>query len=187
MSTIPPGYVRVTELLTPYSGLNNIDPIVLAKAADRGKRAHNYCELHAQSLLIDDIDDDCNGFLDSFKQWFDDHVDYVVSLEKRVYEHSMRITGQYDMIVKFKGAIDHVLVDIKTPVSANRTWAIQTAAYYYMINKNQPEPLVTRRGCLMIDRNGTKAKFKEYVAHDHDVQIFLGIARAYRYFNPISL
>ena len=178
---IPEGYVRVTDLLKPYSGLSGIDPVVLAKAADRGKRAHTYCELYAQSLLIEEIDEDCKGFVESFKKWMDVAKPEIISLEERLYDHDYRLTGAYDMIVNFPGSTDRVLVDIKTPVQANATWPLQTSAYEFMLLK-QERP-VQRRGCLMIDRNGSVANFKEHTNME-DRAIFIGILRAYRYFNP---
>ena len=183
---IPAGYVRVTELLAPYNGLQGIDPLVLAKAADRGKRAHGYCELYAQSLLIGEVDDDCKGFVESFKNWFDNVVDEVVSFEERLFDEEHRLTGQYDLIIKMKGSKDHVLIDIKTPQSASKTWPLQTAAYMWMLNRRQLERVVQRRGCLMIDRKGSPACFKEHgssPAEDiTDRSVFLGILQTYRYF-----
>jgi PD-(D/E)XK nuclease superfamily protein len=183
---IPEGYVRVTDLLAPYNGLQGIDPIVLEKAADRGKRVHAYCELYAQSLLIGDIDDDCKGYVDSFSDWFDSIVAEVLSFEERIFDQEHRLTGQYDLIVKFKGSDSKILIDIKTPAQSNPTWALQTAAYMWMLNRKGPERLVDRRGCLMIDRNGKFATFKEYGTSPsddiRDRSVFIGILEAYRYF-----
>ena len=178
---IPDGYVRVTELLAPYSGLSGIDPLVLAKAADRGKRAHTYCELYAQSMLIEEVDEDCKGFVESFAKWMEIVKPEILSLEERLLDPEYRLTGAYDMIVRFPGSRDKVLVDIKTPISSNKTWSLQTAAYDFMLLKQQRP--VQRRGCLMIDRKGSVASFKEH-SNIEDRSIFLGILRAYRYFNP---
>lgn len=181
---IPDGYVRVTELLSPYSGLQGIDPIVLQKAADRGQRVHNYCELYAQSLLIDQPDAECQGYVESFKRWFDSTVDKVISLEQRLYHHGYKVTGKYDMIVLFKGSPSPVLVDIKTPANVGKTWGLQTAAYQWMHDTDFTNGFfIMRRGCLMVDKHGKNAAFKEY-GNENDREIFLSILKTYRYFNP---
>lgn len=178
---IPEGYVRVTQLLQPYNGLEKIQPETLANAAERGKRAHAYCELYAQSMLIEEVSDDCKGYVESFKRWIELVKPEILSLEERIVNEQYKVTGKYDMIVKLPGSSDKILVDIKTPLSPNRTWPLQTAAYHWMLSsKGNP---VERRGCLMIDRYGKIASFREH-NNSKDAEIFLGILRAYRYVNP---
>ena len=180
---IPVGYVRVTELLAPYSGLQSVDPIVLAKAADRGQRVHDYCELYAQSLLIEEPDEDCKRYVESFKRWFDSVVSDVIGIEERLYDEEYRVTGKYDLLVKMKGSDQVVLVDIKTPQNQSKTWPLQTAAYFWMLNSKQYERVAQRRGCLIVDKNGGDARFMEHTRDIEDRSIFLGILSTYRYFN----
>lgn len=179
---IPPNYVRVTTLLAPYSGLEGINPQVLATAADRGTRVHNYCELYAQSLLIEVDDADCKGYFLSFKNWFDTVVSEVISIEERLFYEEYRVTGKYDLIVKMRGSDDQILVDIKTPASSSKTWAIQTAAYVFMKNQNTKNPL-SRRGCLKLEKSGKPATFFEHTENERDEKLFLSLAQIYRYFN----
>lgn len=177
---IPQGYVRVTALLEPYSGLKGIDPLVLAKAGDRGRRVHDYCELLAQDMLIDEVDDDCKGYIASFEDWLKVVQPRIISLEERVFEHEYRLTGKFDMICQFPGSEDYVLIDYKTPQTINRTWRLQTAAYQWMLVMGKRT--IHRRGCLMLNRSGGPAVFKEHTDME-DRSIFLGILHAYRFFN----
>lgn len=38
------GFVRVTEILSPFSGLDKVPKDILANAANRGTRVHDVCE-----------------------------------------------------------------------------------------------------------------------------------------------
>lgn len=180
---IPVGYTRVTEVLNAYSGLQDIDPVVLAKAADRGTRVHNFCELYARNLLIEEPDDDCIVYVNAFKEWFDRSVEHVEMLEERISSPKYRLTGKFDLLIRFKGDDALSIVDIKTPQTKGATWALQTAAYRILM-REELGINANRRGCLMLPNTGASAKFVEYKQHEQDEDLYLSALRLYRYFHP---
>lgn len=179
---IPLGYIRVTEVLKLYSGLDAIDPEVLAKAADRGKRVHGFCELYVRNLLIDDPDDDCRNYVDSFKDWFDSMVDDVIMIEERMNSEKYRLSGKFDLLVKLKGCDCFTLVDIKTPLAVSRTWPLQTAAYRMLLREDKGIN-AGRRACLMLPRTeGALPMFIEYKEHERDEALYLKALELHRFF-----
>lgn len=181
---IPEGYARVTEVLKPYSGLDGIDERVLARAADRGTRVHDFCELYARNLLIEDPDEDCKIYVEAFKEWFDNAVDEVIMMEERLNSATYKLSGKFDLLVRFKGDDELTIVDIKTPQNQSKTWNLQTAAYRILL-RDVKGIEANRRGCLMLPNDSpTKrsAKFVEFVDHEVDQDLYLSALQLYRFF-----
>ena len=178
---IPEGYLRVTEVLTPFSTLGGIDPTILANAADRGSRVHAYCESHALGLFVADVDDDCKNYFEVFKVWFDDMVEKVLFTEERLNSHIYRISGAFDMIAILKGDSRPTLVDIKTPASPSTSWQLQTAAYQ-LLAKEVLGIDVERRICLMLPKYKDMVKVVEYADHKRDQELYLKALELYRFF-----
>jgi hypothetical protein len=179
---IPPGYARVTEVLEPYTSFDGIDSAVLKKAADRGTRVHKYCELYVQNLLIEKVDGECKPYVDSFIQWFDSMVKEVWVSEMRLSCSKYFISGKLDLIVTLKGDTTETLVDLKTPQQASQSWQLQTAAYRYLIRVSQGID-ITRRVCLILDKEGKLPRLVEYTDHERDERLFLSAAELFHFFN----
>jgi len=177
----PPGYLRVTEVLQPFSTLGDIDPQTLANAADRGTRVHAYCEAHALGLFVEEYADDCKNYVECFKKWFDEMVVNVLHAEVRLNSPTYRISGACDLMVILKGDTCATLVDIKTPASAQMSWQLQTAAYQLLSEEVlhiRPE----RRICLMLPKTGDRVTIKEYMDHDRDQELYIKALELYRFF-----
>lgn len=179
---IPPGYLRVTQVLTPFSTLDQLDPAVVAKAAHRGSRVHAYCESYALGLFVADVDDDCKNYFDVFTHWFDETVDQVIYTEQRCNSPTYRISGAFDMIARLKGDNQLTLVDIKTPASPSASWQLQTAAYQLLSLECLNES-VQRRICLMLPKTSYVARVVEYEDHKRDQELYLKALELYRFFN----
>jgi hypothetical protein len=179
---IPAGYLRVTEVLKPYSTLNEIDPKTVAHAADRGTRVHAYCESHALNLFVAEVDEDCKNYVDVFKTWFDEMVVKVVHTEVRLNSPTYRISGAFDLLAILKGDTEPTLIDIKTPMTASCSWQLQTAAYQ-LLAKELLNIDVKRRICLMLPKYDTKPTIKEYEDHQRDQELYLKALELYRFFN----
>jgi|SRR5271169_993228 len=182
--SIPDGYTRVTEILKPFSKFENIKPEVLQNAADRGTRVHSFCEMYANNLFIDDIDDDCKGYIQSFKPWWDEMVVKLIYSEQRINNDQFKISGKFDFVVLLKGDPENhwTILDIKTPSTISKTWALQTAAYDVLLAHEGVE--CYRRACLMLDKKGSVAKFVEFTDHLNDADLFYKALELYRFFNP---
>jgi len=77
-------YTRVTTILYPFSGLQNVDPDILANAANRGTKVHKICEGIINGLGEIGIEDETWGYVESFKQWWSKGID-VVKVEERFW------------------------------------------------------------------------------------------------------
>ena len=178
---IPEGYLRVTEVLNPFSKLHEIDPQVLANAADRGRRAHKWCTLHALNMLFGEVDADCKEYVESWKTWFDAYVGKVLMPPKRINSPHYRISGEFDLFVKMKGEEGTTLLDIKTPANVSASWQLQTAAYKMLLEDELGE-IVDRRIVVMLPKFGGKARIIEHLEHDLDEKKYLNALELYRHF-----
>lgn len=125
--------MRVTEILSPFSGLDRIPKDILANAAKRGTKVHDICEGIVKGLGEWGIDDETRGYVHSFKKWWETGIK-VLALEQRFYCSELMITGQVDMIIESEeGAI---ILDLKTSSKPSKTWPLQGSAYAYMARKN---------------------------------------------------
>jgi hypothetical protein len=57
----------------------------------------------------------------------------------RLYDDTLRFTGEFDMIVKLKGNNKIALLDIKTSYTTSKTWPVQLAAYSHLCRSNDYE------------------------------------------------
>ena len=180
-SEIPNGYLRVTQVLEPFSKLHLIDKEVVQRAADRGTRVHKFCTLYALNLLVTDVDHDCKPYFESFKTWFDNMVSKVLLAPFRINSAKYRLSGEFDLVVTLKGECKAVLLDLKTPASESPSWALQTAAYS-MLLRDEAKSVVERRAALRLCKMGLAAAFVEYTDHDGDEKKYLNALELYRYF-----
>ena len=131
MSTsIDENFLRITTVLSPFSGLDKVDPEILAKAARRGNIVHSICDAMIESIGYDDLG--VEGYIGSFKHWFPGKE--FIDKPKRWYCHDLMITGECDALYKNETGL--TLVDFKTPVKASKTWFLQASAYHYLGSKN---------------------------------------------------
>lgn len=186
-------YTRVTAVLSPFSGLNLIDPEVLSNAANRGTCVHNLCD-----LLI------CLGFLEEeeidshIKKYArnDEHfekekkliVKMLTSFDKwrigkrfenkpeRFFDDDLMITGECDMIYKNSHGY-RVLVDLKTPVSVSKTWPLQGSAYSYMSKKSG----LKIDFIVFVQLSRSNAEAKEHF-YEENFPLFKSALDMYRYF-----
>lgn len=62
-------YIRVTEVLSPFTGLSSIPKHIVENAANRGTRVHAICESIVKGLGEFDMDAETTGYVKSFKHW----------------------------------------------------------------------------------------------------------------------
>lgn len=178
---IPPGYTRVTEILDAYTDFNGVPPAVLAHAAERGERIHRYCELYSLSMLIEEPDEECKPYVDSFIRWFDYSVACVIHSELRISSKKYKLSGKFDLLVKMKGDTELTIVDIKSPQTKSSTWQLQTAAYRFLL-REELKINAHRRICLIVDNEGGNIRVVEYSNHDLDERLYLNAFELHRFF-----
>ena len=104
-------YNRVTSVLYPFSGLDKIDPNIVAYAGQRGTKVHKICEAIIQDLGEIDVDEETWGYVESFKKWWSLGHDLVL-MEHRFFDDDLEITGQMDLIINTPEGL--AIVDLKT-------------------------------------------------------------------------
>lgn len=167
-------YTRVTNVLYPFSGLDKIDPYVLAHAADRGTRVHKICEGIIQGLGELDIDDETVGYVDSFKMWWQDGHD-VVAMEQRFWDDDLELTGQVDLILNTPEGL--TVFDLKTSSKPSLTWPVQGTAYAYLAQKAGYN--IKKIQFLHLNRNGKAPKVFDYPI---DEMLFLSVLKVWEHF-----
>lgn len=172
----------VTQILQPWSGLQNIPSEVLAKAAARGVDVHFICLNYAQGLWVPpDLAAPHQGYFDSFRRWFDVTVIECFGVETELTSPIYNFMGHPDLPCRLKGDSAGTVVDIKTPLILSKTWPIQTAAYRYLLRANDHD--IRRHGTLRLSKEGKRAKFNGF-SKEYDVHwlVFLSCLNAYNYF-----
>lgn len=168
-------YTRVTNVLYPFSGLEKIDPSILAHAADRGTRVHKICEGIVQGLGELGVDDETKGYVDSFKQWWELGHE-VIMMEQRFWCDKLELTGQVDLIIKTpEGKL--AVVDLKTSSKPSKTWEAQGNAYAYLAKQSKHD--IEKIYFLHLNKLGKEPKIYEY---EIDHSFFLAIYRVWNHF-----
>lgn len=167
-------YRRVTEILYPFSGLEKIDPEIVAHAAERGTKVHQICEAIMGDLGEIGVDEETRPYVESFKKWWEIGWS-VVAMEKRFWDDELAITGQLDLIIQTDQGL--AIVDIKTSYKPSKTWKLQGSAYAYLARKAGYD--VKRLYFLHLDRKGRMPKLIEY---EIDEGFFLRVLEVYQYF-----
>lgn len=167
-------YLRVTEMLSPFSGMQYVDKQILENACVRGTRVHKACEGIAKGLDGWDLPEEYQGYIDSFKKWHDKGQEYL-EVEKRLYCSELGITGQIDFIVK--GSDGCLIVDLKTSQRESKTWLLQGTAYSYLAKKAGYD--VKGILFLKVERDGSEPKAYLY---DENMDLFMEVYNVYKYF-----
>jgi hypothetical protein len=168
-------YTRVTNILYPFSGLDKIDPCVLAYAADRGTRVHKICEGIIQGLGEIGVDEETQGYVDSFKQWWAIGHD-VIMMEQRFWDDELEITGQVDLIIRRPSGLLGI-VDLKTSSKPSKTWPIQGNAYAYLAKKSKH--WINEIQFIHLNKNGGAPRIYDYPV---DPALFLSVHSVWSHF-----
>ena len=170
----------VTQVVAPWSDFSRIRPDVLVAAAERGTEVHRLCEMIARGEWFPPPPPEIDGYVESFRRWFDLSVASVICTEERLFDHALGFSGRPDLIVEVEGG-NIALVDIKTPVAHQRLWALQLAAYTHLCTINHfPVELV---GSLRLNPYGGVPTMQWYEQQAEDLTVFLSALNVWRYIN----
>lgn len=151
------GYLRVTEVLSPFSGLHLIPKNILEAAGERGIKVHEHCDAIMKNLCPFGIDDKASGYTQSFQNWAIDKK--FIDKPGRLYCDKYKITGEIDGIYQDKdGSL--VLIDIKTPQNEGVTWRYQGSAYSYLCRNIGIN--ISRIEFIKVDKDGKDCKIFQY-------------------------
>ncbi len=164
-------YDRVTSVLAPFSGLDKINPEILKNAADRGTLVHKMCDALIEGVGIDDMG--IEGYMDSFKSWYVDHV--FVDKPSRWYCEELMITGECDAL--YDNGDGLTLVDFKTPLRESKTWVLQASAYHYLGCKAGLH--IANIEFVRLKKDG---KSPQVISYNPDMDTFMKCLEIYRMF-----
>lgn len=167
-------YLRVTETLYPFSGLQNIDQEIVQKAARRGTKVHKICEAIASGLGEMGVTDEVKGYIDSFKIWWGEGRK-IAAMEERFWDDTLFLTGQVDFILEEPEGL--VICDLKTSYAPSKTWMPQGCAYAYLA-KSAGYPI---KGIKFIHLN-KQGKPPKVHTYEMDETIFLACLLVYTQF-----
>jgi len=172
--TIKAGYTRVSDIISPHSGYDTIHPDILANAANRGTRIHNYCFEQISGLTPFFLKDEDIGYFNSFMSWFDG---LPVQCERRLYDDELMITGEIDIIKPVKGGFK--IIDLKTSSQQNPAWMAQAGGYAYLMQKNKMN--VVGIEFIHLQKNGKKPFVVEFDV-EQSINLFKSCYLVYNHF-----
>lgn len=170
----------VTETISPWADFSKIPPSVLQAAADRGTAVHKLCARYAAGEFVVCDDNSLIGYYRGFTDWFDSMVSEVILIEERLVDDSFGYHGMPDLVVHLKSG-ENALVDLKTPITSQRLWQIQIAAYRHLVEKSGHK--IDKAGSLQLSPEGKTAKMEWYEKGAQDFNVFLSALNVYRFLN----
>lgn len=167
-------YIRISTILEPFSGMDKIDPEIVANAARRGTQVHLICEAIATGFGDVGVDDETAPYIKSFMYWWDTSPE-VISMEERLYDDELQITGKFDFLIKTKDGL--AIIDLKTSYQESKTWPVQGNAYAYLASKSGYD--IKKIYFIHLKRDGSPPRIYDYPV-DHS--LFLDTYRIYKHF-----
>ena len=171
----------VTTVLSPYADFSGIPSHVLEAAAERGTRFHRYASARLQGLLLPPVTADIQGFVVSWEQWAAEQIDQVYAAEIALQDDVFGYCGHVDAIIRIRGDKKLTVVDWKTPIQAQKTWELQTAAYRHLGCLAGYD--IGRDMSVRPDRDGGRARVTEYTRYPLALKSFLGALSVWRFLN----
>ena len=165
-------YVRVTTVLSPFSGMDKVNPEVLLNACIRGTKVHLICDAIVEGMGYPE-DREISGYIESFNKWCIGKQ--FVQKPERFYCNEYMITGELDLLYKNETGL--TLVDLKTSRVESKTWILQGSAYSYMAKKENLN--ITKIEFVKLDKDGKEPKVFTY---EEDFKLFLNCLETYNYF-----
>jgi len=132
-------YTRVSEILAIFQAYAHVDRAKLKKAQDIGTNIHSAIESYFKDEFIP-LDSRKAPYFESFLRWADSFHPIPIASETRLYDHILRITGQFDLLATLDGV--PFLIDFKTGSWAHpEIWEMQMTFYRYLMGVNgMPKP-----------------------------------------------
>jgi len=178
---------RVSQVLKPFSGYENIPAGTLEEASIRGTRRHAACSSLALAVPILRRDSEDEGYVQSFKDWFKRYVLRAVLVSERLYDPKLNFSGEPDFLFELHPMIkeikagDLVIVDLKPEWTQGRpAWACQCSAYLHLAKANGYPAKIA--ASLHPDQDGGPARLEWYKNSPRDFAAFLNALNAHNYF-----
>jgi hypothetical protein len=176
---MPSVTVVISTVFKHWFNFDMVPEGVLEEAKKRGVDVHHSCAVLAQGLFPM-IAPEYQGYLDSFRRWFDLMVEDVLLSEERLVDPVLGYHGCPDLLVRSKQG-EIILVDLKTPQVLMPTWKWQLAAYDHLVEINKGWK-IERCGSLRLNSDGGPAKMEYYEDRDRrrNFMVFLSALNVYK-------
>ena len=181
---IKEGYLRTTEIIQPFTGIEFIPDYILQSAGNFGTQ----CHYHIQNLLSGfetPVENDLMvGCLNSFSRFWKDSmhefVDGKITLEKRLYDDVNMISGAVDCIIETESKT--YVFDWKTSKAMHtKTFRLQGACYRYLLEINGYKN-VCNPTFVQLHRCGKEPSLFTSENYDEDLERFFNCLDLYKYF-----
>lgn len=170
-----PSVTRILSVLNNFSG---IPPERLEAAANRGTEVHSQCAAYAMGAF--GVDED-NRYVQSYIRWYDSMVVQAHAVEREFSHPRLGYVGHPDLVATIRWHGDCV-IDLKTPITQSRAWALQVAAYAELVQSQDGGLLIQNQGALMLDPDGGPPRMVWYPERDEYFALFLSAQNLWRYF-----
>lgn len=177
-------YDRITEVLTPFTGIEFISADILENAAQRGTEVHKFIEGVLKGWEFHVEHGTIKPYIDSFRTFWEksNHAfeGGKIILEERLYCDKHRITGQADVIIKMKDRT--YIIDWKTSSAPQKSWHLQGAAYKYLCEVNGYSN-VDDVLFVKLNNDGKAPSLHKSSEHKDNLETFFKCLDLYRWFN----
>lgn len=172
---------RVTEILRPFTGYDQVPKDILERASARGTSTHALCAGIAKGNWIPDgmIGEELIGYVRSFRKWHEAQVKEFVIVEKRYTDLYKRFSGQLDFVVKCHDD-KYYLADIKTSAKPQKTYPVQMSAYEALLKQQGIE--IEGAMLVYLNKDGEFPDIDFLENMDEEFSVFLSAVKCYEYF-----
>jgi len=177
-------YLRVTDIIKPFSGVEFVPEDILNVAAKKGTRVHKYIEniLKGEDSYIFHEEDSL--YVDSFKVFWEKSSHAFkggnMILEQRLFCDELQITGQADVIIEMQDRT--YIIDWKTSKSTHKSWALQGCAYKYLAEKSGFKN-VDSVLFVKLKSDGKPPSLHKHEKHEENLEIFVKCLELYKWFD----
>lgn len=176
-------YRRITEIISPFSGIEFVPEDILKPAADRGTLVHKGIEDFLSGKDVS-YGDEVLPYIESFKIFWSKSK-YIfeggkITLEKRMFCDKYKISGQADVIIEKKNRT--YIIDWKTSKTPHKSWALQGAAYRYLAELNGYEN-VDSVLFVKVDKAGKKPTLYKHDNYYENLDIFFKCLELFNWFD----
>lgn len=152
-------WIRVTELLKPWSKFEGIPEDVLANKAQIGTNVHEAINMHSIGLPVPKLTAREERYFESYKIWEETYRPIYMATEQRLYDHDLTLTGCIDGIIAGDDGKGRI-IDFKcSAMPLESHWKIQLGWYYLLCKKNEIEVSRNVRVLQLTDKGGMATSF----------------------------
>lgn len=176
-------YLRVTKVLSPFTGIEFVPEHLLEHACDRGTRVHRHIEGILNGWSFDDVHPLVTPYVESFQHFWESSKHAFegakILLEHRLYCDTHKITGCPDIMIDTGRHV--YIIDWKTSAKMHKSWYLQGAAYKYMAEIEFGIKTVEDVLFVKLNKGKKPTLYKSHEYREH-ADIFFKCLDLYRWF-----